>query len=64
MSRDNAHKAKTIEFYAHDYRDMKMGEKDLKDMLEDFVEALECTHQCSSNCRREGCNCECGEYHF
>ena len=23
----------------------------------------ECEHQCSSNCRREGCNCECGEYH-
>ena len=23
----------------------------------------ECTHQCSSNCRRVGCNCECGEYH-
>jgi hypothetical protein len=23
----------------------------------------ECTHSCTSNCRREGCNCECGEYH-
>lgn len=22
-----------------------------------------CTHQCSGNCRREGCNCLCGEYH-
>lgn len=22
-----------------------------------------CFHKCTSNCRREGCNCECGEYH-
>ena len=22
-----------------------------------------CDHQCTSNCRREGCNCLCGEYH-
>jgi hypothetical protein len=22
-----------------------------------------CFHQCTSKCRREGCNCECGEYH-
>ncbi len=22
-----------------------------------------CEHVCNSNCRREGCNCECGEYH-
>lgn len=22
-----------------------------------------CVHACTSNCRREGCNCECGEYH-
>ena len=22
-----------------------------------------CIHACTSNCRREGCNCECGEYH-
>lgn len=27
------------------------------------VEEVECHHQCTSNCRREGCNCECGEYH-
>ena len=23
----------------------------------------DCTHECTSNCRREGCNCLCGEYH-
>ena len=23
----------------------------------------DCNHQCISNCRREGCNCLCGEYH-
>ncbi len=22
-----------------------------------------CEHICSGNCRRVGCNCECGEYH-
>lgn len=22
-----------------------------------------CFHQCTSNCRRVGCNCECGEWH-
>jgi hypothetical protein len=22
-----------------------------------------CNHQCTSNCRRNGCNCFCGEYH-
>ena len=24
---------------------------------------VECDHVCTSNCRRNGCNCECGEYH-
>jgi len=23
----------------------------------------ECEHDCTSNCRREGCECLCGEYH-
>ena len=23
-----------------------------------------CNHACSSNCRRNGCNCNCGEYHL
>lgn len=23
-----------------------------------------CEHQCTSNCRRIGCNCECGDYHI
>jgi len=27
------------------------------------VEPSECEHICSGNCRRVGCNCECGEYH-
>lgn len=26
-------------------------------------EKAECHHVCISNCRREGCNCECGEFH-
>ncbi len=61
---EKSHEYKTLEVYAHDYRDMAMSEDDLMDMLEGFAEALNCKHQCSSNCRREGCNCECGEYHF
>ena len=24
---------------------------------------VECDHICTSNCRRVGCNCECGEWH-
>jgi len=23
----------------------------------------QCEHLCSGNCRRVGCNCECGEWH-
>ena len=23
----------------------------------------DCDHDCTSDCRREGCNCLCGEYH-
>ena len=25
---------------------------------------LVCDHMCSSDCSREGCNCECGEDHI
>jgi hypothetical protein len=24
---------------------------------------IACDHVCSGNCRRVGCNCECGEFH-
>lgn len=61
---EKSHEYKTLEFYAHDYRDMAMSEDDLMQMLESFAEALTCDHVCSSSCRREGCNCKCGEYHF
>lgn len=27
------------------------------------METNYCDHICSGNCRREGCNCECGEFH-
>ena len=40
---------------------------DLPNLTEDEVNELvdrhNCDHQCTSNCRREGCNCRCGEYH-
>ena len=26
-------------------------------------ENIQCDHQCTGNCRRVGCNCECGEWH-
>jgi len=58
------HEQKTIEFYSHDYRDMAMSQDSLKDMLEGFIETLNCNHACTSNCRREGCNCDCGNSHF
>jgi aspartokinase len=61
---EKSHEQKTTEFYAHDYRAMKLSEDDLYDMLTAFAEALTCDHVCTSNCRREGCNCKCGEHHF
>ena len=58
------HEQKTIDFYVHDYRDMAMNKIDLTDMLKGFLESFNCEHECSSNCRRNGCKCNCGEYHF
>jgi hypothetical protein len=38
--------------------------EDIRTILE-YIEPLDkCEHQCTSNCRREGCNCECGEFHI
>lgn len=34
------------------------GDKEHKE-----VYAPNCEHPCSGNCRRVGCNCECGEWH-
>lgn len=28
-----------------------------------YKEISECEHMCTSNCRREGCNCNCGNSH-
>lgn len=30
---------------------------------ERYTYAPGCSHMCSGNCRRVGCNCECGEFH-
>lgn len=60
----NARTKKIINFYAHDYRDMKLSESEIEDLLAGFMESIECTHSCTSNCRKNGCNCACGEYHF
>lgn len=32
--------------------------------FEAVVINLDCEHVCSSDCRREGCNCTCGEWHL
>lgn len=29
----------------------------------DVTNPVECFHQCTSMCRHNGCNCECGEFH-
>ena len=60
----NKHIENTIKFYSHDYRDMAMKQDDLADMLKGFAESLDCDHVCTSNCRKSGCNCNCGEFHF
>ena len=56
-------KSKVISDYAHDYRNVPLGEQDLTEMLQSFLEVFLCEHECTSRCRREGCNCSCGERH-
>ena len=34
-----------------------------KEKIEKEYTHPDCEHNCTSNCRREGCNCLCGEYH-
>lgn len=36
--------------------------EELKKRIDDMYP--KCFHSCTSNCRREGCNCKCGEYHL
>lgn len=40
-------------------REAQIGEA--RDIFE--KEVGYCEHQCTSNCRRVGCNCQCGEFH-
>ena len=37
--------------------------KEDTNMIEEEEEKEACDHSCSGNCRREGCNCKCGEWH-
>ena len=55
---------KIIDLYAHDYRNMTMSQVDLKEMLQALENTLNCEHECTSECRRSGCNCDCGEFHI
>lgn len=34
-----------------------------EDEVQQLVDIHNCEHQCTSNCRREGCKCRCGEFH-
>jgi hypothetical protein len=60
---EKVRKQNVIDYYAHDYRDMKLSEYELKIIMSEVVSAIKCEHKCTSNCRRVGCNCNCGEYH-
>jgi hypothetical protein len=55
---------KIIDFYAHDYRDMTLSEADLREILIQVVECLNCKHECNSGDKHYGCNCDCGEFHI
>lgn len=35
----------------------------MKNMQHELKYAPNCDHDCTSNCRHVGCNCECGEFH-
>ena len=40
------------------------AEKEVAEAAEVLQELIqECDHICSGNCRRNGCNCACGEWH-
>ena len=43
----------------------KLVDKPYEDEKKTVVKTALCTcnHECTSNCRRSGCNCQCGEYH-
>ena len=35
------------------------------DVVQAVEEAMACDHMCNGNCRRVGCNCDCGgEFHI
>jgi hypothetical protein len=42
-------------------QDKEVNVAEASEVLNELV--LECDHICSGNCRRNGCNCECGEWH-
>lgn len=43
---------------------MKYTKGDLEDLLEAFVKAQNCDHDCLNTCSDDGCNCDCGEWHI
>ena len=54
---------KIVEEMADNHR-VEGDTDDLIEFCDSVSEAVNCDHQCSGNCRREGCNCACGEYHI
>lgn len=49
----------------HSRNGVKVWEKLTRNKKGQFVrlKGMSCEHLCSGNCRRVGCNCECGEFH-
>jgi len=48
------------------YRDYDIDENELLDWTDpvnEMIDSLNCYHVCRSDCRRDGCNCNCGEWH-
>lgn len=37
--------------------------RDIVSVIKTNMKHPNCFHQCSGNCRRVGCNCQCGEFH-
>jgi len=55
---------KIIEIFAHEFKDKAMSEYELASLLQSFLNAINCNHQCNENCERSGCNCDCGYRHI
>ena len=51
--------------YEKHYQPLEEKDRPTEEELQAKVDQMiaDCGHDCTSNCRRNGCNCECGEFH-